>query len=328
MSKKRVFSGVQPSGSLHIGNYIGAIRNWVEDQDQFENIFCVVDQHAITVDYDPDELRANTREVVGLYLACGLDPDKSTLLVQSHIPEHTELAWLLNCLTPMGWLERMTQFKEKSGDQRERVSAGLFTYPALMAADILLYQTHQVPVGDDQKQHVELTRDIAERFNRHFGDIFVVPQPLIREVGARVMGLDDPTRKMSKSIEGQHHSIGLLDDPKKVRKTIMRAVTDSQTEIVFDAQRPGVFNLLTIYQALSGQSRQEIEAQFAGKGYGDLKGAVADQVLATLEPIQTRYREVTEDPAYIDGLLEQSAAKLRPIVDGTMDRVRRAMGHR
>lgn len=328
MSKKRVFSGVQPSGSLHIGNYIGAIRNWVEDQDQFENIFCVVDQHAITVDYDPDELRANTREVVGLYLACGLDPDKSTLFVQSHIPEHTELAWLLNCLTPMGWLERMTQFKEKSGDQRERVSAGLFTYPALMAADILLYQTHQVPVGDDQKQHVELTRDIAERFNRHFGDVFVVPQPLIREVGARVMGLDDPTRKMSKSIEGQHHSIGLLDDPKKVRKTIMRAVTDSQTEIVFDAQRPGVFNLLTIYQTLSGQGRQEIEAQFADKGYGDLKGAVADQVLATLEPIQARYREVTEDPAYIDGLLEQSAAKLRPIIDGTMDRVRRAMGHR
>ena len=328
MSKKRVFSGVQPSGSLHIGNYIGAIRNWVEDQDQFENIFCVVDQHAITVDYDPDELRANTREVVGLYLACGLDPDKSTLFVQSHIPEHTELAWLLNCLTPMGWLERMTQFKEKSGDQRERVSAGLFIYPALMAADILLYQTHQVPVGDDQKQHVELTRDIAERFNRHFGDVCVVPQPLIREVGARVMGLDDPTRKMSKSIEGQHHSIGLLDDPKKVRKTIMRAVTDSQTEIVFDAQRPGVFNLLTIYQTLSGQGREEIEAQFAGKGYGDLKGAVADQVLATLEPIQARYREVTEDPAYIDGLLEQSAAKLRPIVDGTMDRVRRAMGHR
>ena len=328
MSKKRVFSGVQPSGSLHIGNYIGAIRNWVEDQDQFENIFCVVDQHAITVDYDPDELRANTREVVGLYLACGLDPDKSTLFVQSHIPEHTELAWLLNCLTPMGWLERMTQFKEKSGDQRERVSAGLFIYPALMAADILLYQTHQVPVGDDQKQHVELTRDIAERFNRHFGDVFVVPQPLIREVGARVMGLDDPTRKMSKSIEGQHHSIGLLDDPKKVRKTIMRAVTDSQTEIVFDAQRPGVFNLLTIYQTLSGQSREEIEAQFAGKGYGDLKGAVADQVLAALEPIQARYREVTEDPTYIDGLLEQSAAKLRPIVDGTMDRVRRAMGHR
>ncbi len=328
MSKKRVFSGVQPSGSLHLGNYIGAIRNWVEDQDQFDNIFCVVDQHAITVDYDPDELRANTREVVGLYLACGLDPEKSVLFVQSHVPEHTELAWLLNCVTPMGWLERMTQFKDKSGDQRERVSAGLFTYPALMAADILLYQTHQVPVGDDQKQHVELTRDIAERFNRLFGEVFVVPEPLIREVGARVMGLDEPTRKMSKSIESQHHSIGLLDDPKKLRKTIMRAVTDSQTDIVFDAERPGVFNLLTIYQALSGQGREEIEAQFVGKGYGDLKGAVADQVLAALEPIQARYREVTEDPAYIDGLLEESAAKLRPIVDDTMDRVRRAMGHR
>ncbi len=328
MTKKRVFSGVKPSGNLHLGNYIGAIRNWVEDQDQYENIFCVVDQHAITVDYDPTELRANTREVVGLYLACGLDPEKSMLFVQSHIAEHTELAWLLNCSTPMGWLERMTQFKEKSGDQRERVSAGLFSYPTLMAADILLYQAHQVPVGDDQKQHVELTRDIAERFNRRFGDIFTVPEPLIRQVGARLMGLDDPTQKMSKSTEGQYHGVNLLDEPDRIRKTIMRAVTDSQTDIVFDPQRPGVFNLLTIYQALSGESREEIEAHFAGKGYGDLKRSLADQVIAALEPIQTRYREVTEDPSHIDTLLEESVARLRPIVDGTMDSVRRAMGHR
>lgn len=328
MTKKRVFSGVKPSGGLHLGNYIGAIRNWVEDQDQYENIFCVVDQHAITVDYDPAELRANTREVVGLYLACGLDPEKSMLFVQSHIAEHTELAWLLNCSTPMGWLERMTQFKEKSDNQRERVSAGLFTYPTLMAADILLYQAHQVPVGDDQKQHVELTRDIAERFNRRFGDVFTVPEPLIHQVGARVMALDDPTQKMSKSAEGQYHSVGLLDEPARIRKTIMRAVTDSQTDIVFDPQRPGVFNLLTIYQALSSESREEIEAHFAGKGYGDLKRTLADQVIAVLEPIQARYCEVTEDPSHIDTLLEESAARLRPIVDGTMDSVRRAMGHR
>ena len=326
--KKRVFSGVQPSGGLHIGNYIGAIRNWVEDQEKYESIFCVVDQHAITVDYDPDELRRNTRETVGLYLAAGLDPKHCTIFVQSHVPEHTELAWLLSCITPMGWLERMTQFKEKSAGKGERVSTGLFTYPVLMAADILLYQTEGVPVGEDQKQHVELARDIAARFNRLFGEIFTIPEPWIRSVGARVMGLDDPTRKMSKSAEGQYHAIGLLDDPDRIRKTVMRAVTDSQREIVFDPARPGVFNLLTIYQALSGQSDEEIEAHFAGKGYGDLKRELADLVIATLEPLQARYREVIEDPAYIDELLARSVEKLRPIVDGTMDQVRRAMGHR
>ncbi|MFT7693303.1 MAG: tryptophanyl-tRNA synthetase, partial [Candidatus Latescibacterota bacterium] len=262
--KKRVFSGVKPSAHLHIGNLIGAIRNWVADLDTRENIFCVVDQHAITVDYDPHELRALTRELVGLYIACGLDPQKANIFVQSHIPEHTELAWLLNCITPMGWLERMTQFKDKAGDQRERASAGLFTYPTLMAADILLYGAHEVPVGDDQKQHVELTRDLAERFNRKFGEVLVVPQPVIRPVGARIMGLDDPTKKMSKSVDGQFHSIGLLDPPNRIKKTIMRAVTDSQTEIVFDEARPGVNNLLGIYQALSGQSKEQIEAHFAG----------------------------------------------------------------
>jgi tryptophanyl-tRNA synthetase len=327
-TKKRVFSGIQPSGGLHLGNYIGAIRNWVESQGRYENIFCVVDQHAITVDYDPEELRRNTRETVGLYLAAGLDPRHCTLFVQSHIPEHTELAWLLSCIAPMGWLERMTQFKEKAADKGERVSTGLFTYPVLMAADIVLYQTDGVPVGEDQKQHVELARDIAQRFNRIFGDTFTVPEPWISTVGARVMGLDDPTRKMSKSAKGQYHSIALLDSPDLIRRTIMRAVTDSQREIVFDPQRPGLFNLLTIYQALSGQSREETEARFAGKGYGVLKGELADLVIAVLEPLQARYREVTEDPAEIDGLLRQSVARLRPIVDDTMDRVRRAMGHR
>ena len=326
--KKRVFSGIQPSGHLHIGNYLGSIRNWVRDLDSRDNIFCVVDQHAITVDYDPSELRANVRELVGLYLACGLDPDKCNLFVQSHIPEHTELAWLLTCVTPMGWLERMTQFKDKVGSKRERVGTGLFTYPTLMAADILLYQSHEVPVGDDQKQHVELTRDIAERFNHKLGEVFVVPEPVIPEVGARIMGFDDPTVKMSKSAEGQHHSVALLDDPKKARKTIMRAVTDSGRDIVFDPERAGLYNLLSVYQALTGQSREEIATHFDGKGYGDLKKEVAEAVIAEIEPIQARYRELTADPSHIDGVLAQSVANLRPIVDQTMDAVRRAMGHR
>ena len=326
--KKRVFSGIQPSGHLHIGNYLGSIRNWIRDLDSRDNIFCVVDQHAITVDYDPDELRANVRELVGLYLACGLNPDKCNLFVQSHIPEHTELAWLLTCVTPMGWLERMTQFKDKVGSKRERVGTGLFTYPTLMAADILLYQSREVPVGDDQKQHVELTRDIAERFNHKFGEVFVVPEPAIPEVGARIMGFDDPTTKMSKSAEGQHHSVALLDDPKKARKTIMRAVTDSGRNIVFDPERAGLYNLLNVYQALTEQSREEIAAYFDGKGYGDLKKEVAEAVIAEIEPIQDRYRELTTDPDHIDGVLARSVANLRPIVDQTMDAVRRAMGHR
>ena len=326
--KKRVFSGIQPSGQLHIGNYLGAIRNWRTRLDSRDNIFCVVDQHAITVPYDPGELREGTRQAVALYIACGLDPQKCRLFVQSHIPAHTELAWLLTCVTPMGWLERMTQFKDRVGARRERVGTGLFVYPTLMAADILLYQAHEVPVGDDQKQHVELTRDIAERFNRQFGEVFTVPEPVIPTVGARIMGLDDPTAKMSKSAEGRFHSIGLLDDPATARKAIMRAVTDSQRDIVFDPQRPGLFNLLTIYQALTGQGNAEIEAHFAGKGYGDLKKELAEVVIAEIEPIQARYRELTADPAYIDEVLAESVEQLRPIADATMDAVRRAMGHR
>ncbi|NKB68736.1 MAG: tryptophan--tRNA ligase [Candidatus Latescibacteria bacterium] len=324
--KKRVFSGIQPSGNLHIGNYIGAMRNWVAAQDQRDNIFCVVDQHAITVPYDRQALAQGTREAVGLYLAAGLDPQHCTIFVQSHIPEHTELAWLLTCLTPMGWLERMTQFKEKVGSQRERSGAGLFTYPVLMAADILLYQTHEVPVGDDQKQHVELARDLAQRFNHHFGETFVVPEPVIPKVGARIMGLDDATKKMSKSAEGQNHSISLLDEPKRIRKKLGRAVTDSQREIEFNPERPGVFNLLSMYQAFSGESKETIEARFADKGYGDLKGSLADLIIAELEPLQTRYREIIDDSGYIDQFLRQNAEKLRPIVNQTMDDVRQAMG--
>ena len=326
--KKRVFSGMQPSGELHLGNYIGALRNWVEEQEECDNIFCVVDQHAITADYEPDQLRANVRQLVGLYLAAGLDLQHTTLFVQSHVPEHTELAWMLNCVTPIGWLQRMTQFKDKSQGQRERVSTGLFTYPLLMAADILLYQADGVPVGEDQKQHVELARDIAQRFNSLHGEIFTVPEPMIRGVGARVMGLDDPTRKMSKSEEGQYHCIGLLDEADVIRKKFARAVTDSHADIRFDPQRPGVNNLLTIYQALAREDQEAIEARFAGKGYGDLKREVADLVIAALEPLQARYRQIDADPGFVEQVLRDSVEKLRPTATATMDKARRAMGLR
>ena len=326
--KKRVFSGVKPSARLHIGNYIGAIRNWVGSIDDRENIFCVVDQHAITVDHDPEELRTLTRELIGLYIACGLDPQKANIFIQSHIPEHTELAWILNCITPVGWLERMTQFKDKAGSLRERVSTGLFTYPTLMAADILLYGVQEVPVGEDQKQHVELTRDIAERFNRKFGDVFTIPEPIIHQVGARIMGLDDPTRKMSKSAEGRFHSIDLLDEPNKIKKTVMRAVTDSLGEIVFDRDRPGVYNLLIIFEALTGWNREQIEAHFSGKGYGDLKKGVAEVLIAELEPIQARYLELSRDVSYLDDVLADSVQNLRPFVDETMQAVRYSIGMR
>ena len=326
--KKRVFSGVKPSARLHIGNYIGAIRNWVGSIDDRENIFCVVDQHAITVDHDPEELRTLTRELIGLYIACGLDPQKANIFIQSHIPEHTELAWILNCITPVGWLERMTQFKDKAGRHRERVSTGLFTYPTLMAADILLYGVQEVPVGEDQKQHVELTRDIAERFNRKFGDVFTIPEPIIHQVGARIMGLDDPTRKMSKSAEGRFHSIDLLDEPSKIKKTVMRAVTDSLGEIVFDRDRPGVYNLLIIFEALTGWNREQIEAHFSGKGYGDLKKGVAEVLIAELEPIQARYLELSRDVSYLDDVLADSVQNLRPFVVETMQAGRYSIGMR
>ena len=326
---KRVLSGIQPTGNLHIGNYLGALLQWVRFQDQYDAYYCVVDLHAITVPHDSALLRAHTLEVTALYLAAGLDPQRATIFVQSPNPAHAEMAWLLTCLTPLGWLNRMTQYKDKAAKQQvDAVNAGLLGYPVLMAGDILLYQAHEVPVGDDQKQHVELTRDIAERFNRQFGEVFTVPEPVIPTVGARIMGLDDSTAKMSKSAEGRFHSIGLLDDPDKVRKTIMRAVTDSQQGIVFDPQRPGLYNLLTIYQALTGLGNAEIEAHFAGKGYGDLKKELAEVVIAEIEPIQTRYQELTADPAYIDEVLRHSVEQLRPIADATMDAVRRAMGHR
>ena len=324
-TKPRVFSGIQPSGTLHIGNYLGAIKRWVEEQDRYDNIFCIVDQHAITVPQDPVALHEATRELAASLFACGIDPARSALFVQSHVSAHAELAWVLNCFTPMGWLERMTQFKDKSQRQgAERASTGLFAYPVLQAADILLYDTHFVPVGEDQKQHVELTRDIAERINGRFGEVFVIPEPRIAEAGARIMSLTEPERKMAKSEpEG---TIDLLAPPDVTRKKIMRAVTDSGREVRFDPSRPGLYNLLEIYQLLSGETREAIEARFVGRGYGDLKKALAELVAETLCPIQARYAELRANPDHLDGLLRQGAERVAPTARATLGRVQGAVG--
>ena len=328
---KRVLSGVQPSGNLTIGNYVGALRQWAREQQNFESFFCVVDLHAITAPFDPTELRNKTREVAALYLACGIDPDVSTVFVQSHVPAHSELAWLLNCLTPLGWLYRMTQFKDKSGKQQvESVGTGLLDYPVLMAADILLYQADAVPVGDDQRQHLELTRDLAQRFNHMFGETFNVPEAMIPPSGARIKGLDDPTAKMSKSIvDSEYHAVYLLDPPDRAKKKIMRAVTDSGREIGFsdDPARAGVNNLLEIYEAFTGENRPSIEAHFASaRGYGDLKKEVAETVIAGLAPIQQRYHELTSEAGYIDDLLARGAERAAEVANRTLADVREKMG--
>jgi tryptophanyl-tRNA synthetase len=325
--KKRVFSGIKPSGSPQLGNYLGAIRRWAAEQDRYDNIFCIVDLHAITVAIDPAELKRNTRELAGILVASGIDPARSILFQQSHVHEHSEMAWLLNCYIPMGWMQRMTQYKEKVQKQNaEQVSVGVFDYPALMAADILLYDTHAVPVGDDQKQHVELTRDVAQRFNGLYGETFVVPEPVVAEVGARIMGLQDPTTKMSKSEGNEGQSIGLLDPPDVIRKKIMRATTDSQREVVFDESRPGIYNLLTIYQTITGEPARDIEARFEGKGYGDFKKAVAEAVVECLRPVQERYAEITADPGYLDGVFKKGAERAHPIAAETLNRARRKIG--
>jgi len=324
--KKRVFSGIQPTGDLHIGNYLGAIQHWVKIQHEYDCIYCVVDLHAITVPQEPGALKAKTREVAALLIASGIDPKIASVLVQSHIHEHSELTWILNCFIPMGWMRRMTQFKEKSQKQKEEVSTALFDYPALMAADILLYNTDEVPVGEDQKQHVELARDVAQRFNSIYGETFIVPKAVIAEAGARIMGLDDPTQKMSKSEEQPGRAINLLDSPDDMRNKIMRATTDSLREIRFDESRPGVNNLLVIYEQFTGQGREEIEARFEGKGYADLKRELAEVVVEGLSPMQARYRELTADPSHIDRLLAEGADKVRPIAEKTLALVKERVG--
>jgi tryptophanyl-tRNA synthetase len=325
--KPRVFSGIQPSGNLHIGNYLGAIQQWVAGQGQKTNFICIVDLHAITVPQNPADLRRQTRELAALLLACGIDPQQTTLFVQSHVRAHAECSWVFSCITPLGWLERMTQYKAKAQKQ-ESVMTGLLTYPVLMAADILLYDADEVPVGEDQKQHIELTRDLAQRFNYLFGETFVIPKPVIRESGARIMGLDDPTVKMSKSETARGHAIRIIDDPDEIRWAIKRAVTDSFNEIRFsdDPERAGVNNLLQIYELLTGRSRPEIEAHFAGKGYGALKRELAEVVIEALRPIRERYYQLMDDPAELDRILAIGAEQARAVAEPKMTLILERVG--
>jgi tryptophanyl-tRNA synthetase len=323
--KTRVFSGMQPTGNLHIGNYLGALKNWVQIQHEYECIFCIVDLHAITMFQEPATLRGKIAEIAAIYLAAGIDPKLSAVMVQSAVPAHAELAWMLTCVTPVGWLERMTQYKAKSAKQ-ESVGDGLLQYPVLMAADIMLYQAGIVPVGEDQAQHLELTRDIAQRFNSLYGDTFVVPGTSLPAVGARVMGLDDPTVKMSKSETGANHAVALLDPPDKIRKTIMRATTDSNPSVDLGSAGPGVLNLLTIYQAFGGASDEEIKNEFTGMRYGDLKKRVADMVIAHIQPFQERYRQIVSEPGYLEGVLREGAERVAPIANDTVKTVKQRMG--
>jgi tryptophanyl-tRNA synthetase len=325
--KKRVFSGIQPTGKLHLGNYLGALRNWEETQAQYDNIFCIVDMHALTVPIDPQELHYSIRQLAALYLASGLDTRYCKLFVQSHVHQHAEMSWIMNCFTPMGWLNRMTQFKVKAGENMDTVSTGLFCYPVLMACDILLYQTNLVPVGEDQRQHIEFTRDLAQRFNSIYGQqVFTIPEAQIRQVGARIMSLDDPTNKMSKTDPNDLSRINLLDDPKTIKKKIARATTDSLRLVAFDPERPGITNLLTIYQLLTGQSEREIEAEFEGKGYGDFKAALTEQLVATLAPIQKRYNELMSDIPTLEAILKQGADEVRPMAAATLQHVKDVVG--
>ncbi|WQS41269.1 tryptophan--tRNA ligase [Helicobacter pylori] len=324
MHKKRVFSGIQPTGQIHLGNYLGAIKHWVELQDEYENLFCIVNSHAITLPIEPKFLKSQTYELVKLLLACGISPKRSGLFIQSEVDEHPALAWLLDCQVSMGEMQRMTQFKDKSLKNPKSVNVGLFNYPILMASDILLYQSDLVPVGEDQKQHLELTRNVAEKFNRDFGNCFKVPEPLIAKVGARVMGLDDPKVKMSKSHKGANHAIFLLDEPDIIVKKIKKAATDSMGVIAFDETREGIFNLLNIYMLLSDENPEKIEERFKNKGYGDFKKELAEVVIQSLKPIQERYREISDDE--VKAVLNCGAEKARPLARATYQKAKELMG--
>src|SRR5690625_2124379 len=325
MMMKTIFSGIQPSGTLTIGNYLGAIRQFVQLQDEHHCFFCIVDEHAITVPQDPHELKNNIRSLAALYLAAGIDPKRSTLFIQSEVPAHAQLGWMLQSVSYMGELERMTQFKDKS-DGKEAVSAGLFTYPALMAADILLYQTDIVPVGDDQTQHLELTRTLAQRFNNRYGETFVVPKIRVPKVGARIMSLQEPTKKMSKSDENARGFLSMLDDPKQIERKIKSAVTDSEGIVKFDPEnKPGVSNLLTIYASCTGESIEAIELKYEGKQYGDFKNGVYEAVISLLEPIQARYQELIHSKV-LDDILDDGAEKASAIANETLKHTKKAMG--
>ena len=321
---KRIFSGAQPTGNVHLGNYLGALRNWVALQHEYESFFCIVNLHAITLPHDPKLLAEKTRGLARIYLAVGIDPLVSTVFVQSDLPQHAELTWVLNCVARVSELERMTQFKEKARRQGENVSVGLFDYPVLMASDILLYQTDLVPVGEDQKQHLELTRDLAIRFNRDYGETFRVPDPYIPKVGARIMSLSDPMKKMSKSDDDPNGCVMLLDDADTVQRKFKRAVTDSGTEICFDESRPAITNLLTIYHLITGQQPHEVEEHFAGKGYAQLKSQLADVTVEFLRPIQQRVREITDEK--LNDILNQGREKAEQIASATLKDVFEKVG--
>lgn len=329
MTKPIVLSGAQPSGELTIGNYMGALRQWVAMQDSHDCLYCVVDLHAITVRQDPKALREACLDTLALYLACGVDPKKSTVFIQSQVPQHTQLGWALNCYTQMGELSRMTQFKDKSQKHANNINVGLFGYPVLMAADILIYQANEIPVGQDQKQHLELTRDIATRFNNAYGDTFTIPEPFIPELGAKVMSLQEPLKKMSKSDENRNNVIGLLEDPKSVLKKLKKAMTDSDEPPVvrFDVDnKPGVSNLLSLMSGVTGQSIASLEAEFEGKMYGHLKGAAGETVVSMLEPLQERYRAIRSDRAYLDQVMKAGAQSAQARAEVTLKKVYEKIG--
>lgn len=324
-SHSRIFSGIQPSGNLHIGNYLGAIKNWVKLQDEFESIFCVVDMHAITVPQNPEELRKRTIEIAKVYLASGIDPKKSSIFIQSHVQEHAELAWILNTIAKMPELDKMTQFKDKTqNSSRESIGVGLYDYPVLMAADILLYDAEKVPVGEDQVQHVELTRLLGRRFNSKFGETFVIPEPFVVKEGMRIMGLDDPTKKMSKSAASEYNWIGITDDADTIRKKIKKAVTDSGSEIKYQDDKPALKNLINIYSGFSDKTPKEIEKIYAGKGYGDFKNDLAEIIVAGLKLIQEKMQVLSDEEVL--KILEEGAAKVRPIAEKKMEEVKKKIG--
>ena len=325
-AKKIIFSGVQPSGTLTLGNYLGALKNWAELEEDYRCYYCVVDMHAITVRQDPAELRRRTLDVAALYMAAGIDPKRSVIYVQSHVPQHAELGWVLNCFTYLGELSRMTQYKDKAAKHQDNLNSGLFTYPVLMAADILLYQADLVPVGSDQKQHVELTRDLATRFNNLYGDVFTVPEPYIGKAGARIMSLQEPTSKMSKSDPNPNGYISILDDADTIRRKVKRAVTDSDGEIRLSPDKPGVSNLLAIYAACRGVTPEQAEAEFSGMGYGALKDGVSEAVIAELAPLQEKYRAIRGDKGYLEGILRENAEIASRAATKTLRKVHKKVG--
>jgi len=329
-TKRRIFSGIQPTGEPHLGNYIGAIRRWVDIQHDYESFFCLVDLHAMTLPWDPNKLRTDTLNMGAMLVACGIDPDRSVLFRQSQVGQHSELAWILNCVARMGELRRMVQFKEKSRGETESVGVGLFTYPVLQAADVLLYQAHGVPVGEDQRQHIELMRDVGARFNKSFGRAFVIPEPLISSDGARIMALDDPSQKMSKSAERPNSSISLADPPETIAKKIKSAVTDSGREVTAGDDKPALSNLLTIFSALQGTPVAELEATYREGGYATFKQALADAVVEHLGPIKKRYEDLIGDPAELERLLDAGARRAYEVAEQTMVdvRARVGLGHR